>query len=108
MKAELVPLDCSKYYGTQVQLLDDDGIPLSSMDDLFEIWVSKGPPSQRQIKQWEEDYREDGEALTSDDIIDMVSDSHYESEFTYRMATMIVEKINSGELYVPEFASNDP
>ena len=100
MKAKILPLD-GKYYGTKVEIVDDDG-----NDFTITLWNSCGwEPSDRElgdkctIKQWRDDVvlpYDDGwgnPTVRAKDWVDLNS-GHFESRGTYRMARAIADLIN--------------
>ncbi len=96
--AVVKPLN-GKYYGTKIAILIEEN------EIELEVWISDGSISDRFLQswgftrqQWEEnieiasiDDPEDGEPIRS--II--CCDSHYESETSYRIATMLAKKLSS-------------
>jgi hypothetical protein len=97
MKAELKPL-AGKYYGTEIEITD------GSLRDLsFKLWKSTGNPSDRELEKygytrehWENNEVTDtqlGKFAVKD--LDIICDSHYESQEVYHLAKAIVNFINS-------------
>lgn len=78
MKAELLELGDRKYYGTEIEVFDDDGNSVG----YFEIWLA---PTRE--KDYVASERQGGEEYE-------ICDSHYESALTFRIANRIVEAIN--------------
>lgn len=82
MKAEILPLE-GKYYGTKIIIID------GKENTLIEIWHSDGhDPSKRQLEQ---DGYNNVEKWKNDDC---GCDSHYESDWTYKLANIIIEAVN--------------
>lgn len=75
MKAEILPLN-GKYYGTGLLLTTDSGL-----EYYVNLWNSKGPPSKRELAEWDGDWEFE------------ICDSHYESEETYKLAQTIVRAL---------------
>jgi hypothetical protein len=84
VKAELVALDDRKYYGTEIDL---------GANGLINVWLftktqDEQRPSQRQLDNWgvatPEEAGEDG----------YLDDSHYETDITFKVASVIVDAIN--------------
>ena len=81
MNAELLPLD-GKYYGTQVLLKDGKNVCN------IPIWFSQhSKPSKRQLEAWDN--------LTDEELSDLISDAHFETQENLKIAEIIVNAINS-------------
>lgn len=104
MKAEIAPLE-GKYYGTEIRII---GLPFPCTNYngtcAFTIWYSANyQPSDRELDKagiTREDYNNnsliecgDGETLPARAFLE-ICDSHFESQFTYELAQLIVHAIN--------------
>jgi hypothetical protein len=100
MKATLLPLK-GKYYGTEIQVKFQDAGEAQEI----RLWDSTGfEPSTRQLEkhgytqvQWDnnEEVNDGHGGLINIKLLDIVTDSHFESKITYQRALELVEKINS-------------
>jgi len=99
MKALLLPLDGSKYYGTQVKILGDAGETY-----VINIWNSGSwEPSDREcglagitIDQWRTNESipvRPGESYPARDLLE-ICDGHFESRETHALAEELVRRIN--------------
>ena len=77
MKADILPLN-GKYYGTVIQYGGDRTIEVWDMENYI--------PSDRQLEYWEM-------TLEEAKADNMMCDSHYETQESYRIAEAIVKAI---------------
>ena len=96
MNAIIKPLD-GKHYGTIVEVEGKWEI---------NVWIAKGKPSKRQLEEWgisEQEWDtnvwnegkkpEENEYFTLETPQQMICDSHWESEVSYKTASAIVEAL---------------
>jgi len=82
MKAELKPLD-GKYYGTEVAITRDGDDNRDFGEGLIQIWVvGNYEPSRRELDDWDTDE------------LELLSDSHYETETSLEIAELLVKAVN--------------
>jgi hypothetical protein len=88
MKAKIKDLGYSKYYGTQIEILDGE-----CEGHIIKVWLP-GNPSEREIENWKRDQIEQGIKEEDFEPIE-ICDDHYESEMSYKVAQKIVEALKS-------------
>ena len=108
MKAELVPFTGKKYYGTEVRITDEEWTGNSDYDGYMSIWVMGNyVPSRRELEgyekrddkwvRWEPEETHAGITYPGEWIEYEISDSHYETETSLKIAELLVEAINNAD-----------
>jgi len=83
MKATILPL-ANKYYGTIIQLQEDDAVAE------IKVWthlMNSTKPSRRQMKSW------GVKTLKEAQEQDFLCDTHYETDFDYKLAKAMLQGI---------------
>lgn len=99
MKLELKERGSRKYYGTEIEVYDDDNNSVG----YFQVWLNPKreedyKPSEREVEEHHTQSSEDDPEYNAADNPFEICDNHYESELTYRLCRRLVDAVNTGGL----------